>query len=327
MYDVFSFFDAVEPRKTVTWRGTGSMNNVRVEQVKTDSGVHLYVIGDLAHMYGDRVISDFSLLVEVIKIGCLFESISLFDLPHIETVKWNCQDGINAIIDFVERNGVPYLSENLQNPPVFERERLQNLTSDEFLDETNAWQPRDGCSIAAIIAASKTLYSVWNFWAQMQMKPAESIERKQAIEQLNTLLVHSGWTYQIAGVDVFHTPQLTHVLRYNEILKQYQDIYESRNLFCILFDQLYSFIVDFDSGAYPKVKECPVCGRGFISKRNQRYCANCGDLVKSRGSTERSRRYRENNPKAYERQKQRQSEKRRGKSNAEQAVPYPNPHP
>ena len=311
------------PRKTIYWRGGAPVSNVEKRHIKLDIGSRWYIVGsieqcnDLGQIKSPVPISDFSLLIEMLRIGELFSDFNLF-VTNEENYIASHGEQINAIICFVEKYGFPNAAEELTKMPLFEIERKQTMLSQSkqlWLNATDLWQPRDGCSLIETIAAASSLFKIWSIWVQIQEKAAQDPSRNMLIETLNQQLSLAGWTVQIAETPLFYKPQLTHIIRYNPGTKKYNDYYESSNLFCILFDQLYSFIADYYEGAYPKAKECPQCGKGFFPKRNQKYCVDCRDLVASRKAVERNRRWREKHPEADKRNQEQYIENRRKRNN------------
>lgn len=309
------------PRKTVYWRGVAPVSNVEKRQIKLDKGSSWYIVGnteqfnDLGQIRSPVPISDFSLLSEMLHIGELFSD---FNLGYIDENLCfsNYAGGIDAIVDFVARNGFPVLADELTKQPQHEIERERKLleaSHQSWLDATDLWSPLEGCSLFDTIVAAKSLHNIWSIWVHIQEKAEKDPTRDPLIEQLNQQLSHAGWTVQVNGSTLFHKPQLTHVIQFNERTKKYTDFYESSNLFCILFDQLYSFIADYDGGSYPKVKECPNCRRSFLPKRNQKYCSLCGPEIASRRNTERNKRWREKHPEEYRLSQERYIENRRNK--------------
>lgn len=303
------------PRKTVYWRGGAPASDVEKKQIKTDMGLNWYIVGHLNGNGTPAPISDFSLLVEIIRIGELFSDFTLGSEDE-DLYFSNHMEGIAAIIDFVERNGFPVLAAELARQPLCEVERerkIIELSSQAWLDATDLWKPIYGCSMIETIVAARSLYNIWSAWVQIQEKADKDPTRAPLNERLNQQLSHAGLTVQVGGTMLFHKPQLTHVIRFNQQAKKYTDYYESSNLFCILFDQLYSFIADYDGGIYPKVRECLHCGKVFSPKRNQKYCSLCGIEIASRKNTERNKRWRENHPEEYRLSKERYVENRRNK--------------
>lgn len=309
------------PRKTIYWRGGAPVSNTEIKQVKLDMGSSWYVIGNieqsnkLGQIRSLVPISDFSLLSEMLYIGELFSDFNLGCIDKNQCFT-NYTGGINAIIDFVERNGFPILADELTKQPQHEIEReckLLEASPKSWFVATDLWRPIEGCSLIDTIVAAKSLHDIWSIWVQIQEKAEKDPTRGSLIKQLNQQLAHAGWTVQMNDSTLFHKPQLTHVIQFNEKANKYTDIYESSNLFCILFDQLYSFIADYDDGSYPRVKECLNCRRSFLPKRNQKYCSSCGPEIASRKNTERNKRWRERHPEEYQRSQERYIENRRNK--------------
>ena len=304
------------PRKIVYWHGGAPVSNVEKKQVKTETGLNWYIVGDLNGNGIPVPISDFSLLVDVLRIGELFSDFT-FGIEDESLYFSNNIEGIAAIVNFVARNGFPILAEELTKEPRYELEReckLLEISHQSWLDTIDLWKPMEGCSLIETIVAARSLYNIWSTWMQIQEKADKDPTRDPLIEQLNQQLSHAGWTIQVAGSRLFHKPQLTHVICFNEQTNKYVDRYESTNLFSILFDQLYSFIADYDDGIYPRVKDCIHCGNAFLPKRNQKYCSSCGVEIASRKNTERNKRWREKHPEEYKLSQERYIENRRNKS-------------
>lgn len=271
----------IDPRKRVHWSGIIRPSAVEIKRQQTDLGTKEYIIALGSTVYEEQTISDFSLLSEIIEIGHWF---AVQDSN-------NTASGVQKISDFITTHGFPFISAELQEMPKQEQLRLKNLDKEAFLGETSAWMPYDGCALSSFVLSAQYLYAVFDLWCQIKFSPyRQDCDKKSRI--LQNCIEHGNWNYFSMGATVTHKPQLTHRLTYSPKIERYIDYYESKNLFCIITDQLYSFIADYEAGAFSRIKECPICGRLIKVSRNQKYCKECSDAVKTQKSTERSRRYR-----------------------------------
>lgn len=273
------------PRTVTYWTRVFRPAAVEIIERITDLGAMDYVIATGAIDIREKDISDFSLLAKIIEIGYHFSG---DDNPSVQ----NTCVGIEAILDFIKEHGFPFLAAELQDMPKYEQLRLASLDDDCFLNETNAWAPADGCSLSAFILSAKYLYRIWNTWCHTAFS-SKGDDRDKNRELLQNYIQHGNWTVSVAGSPVTHRPQLVHLLHYDTNQKKYIDRYESSNLFCIITDQLYSFIADYERGKYLCLRECPICRRVIKVYGNQKYCAECAAEIKTQQSNERSKRYRE----------------------------------
>lgn len=289
--DFSIYFNDALPRKTVYWKCTQVEGSTHIMQIQTNSGLHWYITGN-AISFSLKPISDFTLLGELLELGKSIENLSQAETDYNDSIILSNNELVEKVSKFIERNGFPYLAEELTVMPSYESERLKQLSVQDFLTDGEAWQPTYGTPFWGIILAAKALYQIWSSCNRIQNLSDKDPSRESLINEMNLILSHAGWIVQKNGIDVIHIPQLAHLLRFSEAKGQYLDYYESDNLFCILFDQLYSFIADCDNGKYHRIKECPECNRKFIPNGKQMYCRDCKGIVATRKSTERSRRHR-----------------------------------
>lgn len=277
--------DGIEPRKTVYWTGIVRPNAVEIKDIDTENGRLKYAIAIGAFTDDRKPITDFRLLYEVLKIGKHFSE-------QYQIKQYDSSANSEIISSFIQKNGFPFLSPELREMPKQETIRQKSLSNQEFLFETDSWSPHDGCLLLSFILSAMYLFFVWNAWREVIFcSSIDEYANKQKL--LQQCIEHGNWSYSIKQIDVMYKPSLTHTLKFDPICKRYIDRYESANLLCIVTDQLYSFIADYESGKYSCIKECPICGRAIRISRNQKYCTTCADEVRTQKTTVRSRKYRQ----------------------------------